>query len=80
MLVLKLLLIWFALSPVVALAFGAFVRGGRGPVPSAPPGLHIAVERSAPPQPGSLTRGWPHQEPARTAEPDDRQHSPPAAA
>ena len=80
MLVLELVLIWFALSPVVALAFGALIRAGRGPVPAAPPGRRIGLVRSAAPQPAPPVRGGPSEGRVRAAELDGRQYSPPAAA
>ncbi len=36
MMVLELLLVWFALSPVLALAIGAFMKSGHGPHLEAP--------------------------------------------
>ena len=48
-----LVVVWFALSPVVALAFGALIRAGRGPelhqslatgdADSSDPGLQVAT-------------------------------------
>ena len=79
MLVVELLLIWFALSTVAAFAFGAFIRAGRGPEPSAPPGWRIALARSAAPQPESPGQDS-RSRSAQLDEPNDDQRSPRAAA
>ena len=42
MMFLELLLVWFVLSPVLALALGAMIRAGRDPEASEPPVTRIA--------------------------------------
>jgi hypothetical protein len=63
MLVLELLLVWFALSSVAAFAFGALIRAGHGPEPSAPPVRRIAWRRRSPDQ-----RDWSDPPPTGSAD------------